>query len=64
MVEARRATFGDMWPYESKKNWKCKVKKLVEAGWCYDPSPDVSDGVTCFYCKLSLDGWEPKDNPL
>lgn len=38
--------------------------KMVEAGWCYDPSPEFDDGVTCFYCNLSLDGWEPKDNPL
>lgn len=37
--------------------------QLVEAGWCYDPSPEYDDGVTCFYCDLSLDGWEPKDNP-
>ena len=64
MIEARRATYGDLWPYESKKGWKCKVAKLVEAGWCYDPSADAEDGVTCFYCNLSLDGWEPKDIPL
>lgn len=38
----------------------------MEAGWCYDPSSDddVRDGVTCFYCNISLDGWEPKDDPL
>lgn len=38
--------------------------QMVDAGWCYDPSPEADDGVTCFYCNLSLDGWEPKDNPL
>lgn len=37
---------------------------MVEAGWSFDPSPDTEDGVTCFYCNLSLDGWEPKDDPL
>lgn len=37
---------------------------MVDAGWCCDPSPEAEDGVTCFYCNLSLDGWEPKDNPL
>ncbi|KAJ9640962.1 hypothetical protein H2199_005630 [Coniosporium tulheliwenetii] len=63
-VQARRATFQDSWPHETKKGWKCKVKKMVEAGWCYDPSPEYDDGVTCFYCNLSLDGWEPKDDPL
>lgn len=64
MADARKATFGDSWPHEHKKGWKCKTLKMVEGGWCYDPAPDVEDGVTCFYCGLSLDGWEPKDNPL
>ncbi|KAK4991540.1 hypothetical protein LTR50_001734 [Elasticomyces elasticus] len=64
LVEARKSTFADFWPHEGKKGWKCKVGKMVEAGWCYDPAPEVEDGVTCFYCQLSLDGWEPKDNPL
>ncbi|OCL05283.1 hypothetical protein AOQ84DRAFT_356028 [Glonium stellatum] len=64
MMEARRATFMDNWPHEDKKGWKCKIQKMVEAGWCYDPSPEYDDGVTCCYCNLSLDGWEPKDNPM
>ncbi|KAF2138039.1 uncharacterized protein K452DRAFT_277733 [Aplosporella prunicola CBS 121167] len=62
MTVARTATFLN-WPHEDKKGWKCKTKKMAEAGWCFDPSPDYEDGVTCFYCLLSLDGWEPKDNP-
>ena len=37
---------------------------MVDAGWCFDPSPDEEDGVTCFYCDVSLDGWEPKDDPM
>lgn len=64
MLEARKDTYGETWPHEGKKGWKCKMGKMVEAGWCYDPSPEAEDGVTCFYCSLSLDGWEPKDNPL
>ncbi|CAK1357524.1 Protein bir1 [Cercospora beticola] len=68
LYTARKQTFttGEGWPHESKKGWKCKVAKLVEAGWCWDPSPDGDepDGVTCFYCNLSLDGWEPKDDPF
>jgi len=28
MMEARRATFQDAWPHESKKGWKCKVEKV------------------------------------
>ncbi|KAK4504132.1 hypothetical protein PRZ48_005047 [Zasmidium cellare] len=69
MIIARKATFatGEGWPHESKKGWKCKIAKMVEAGWCWDPSAeegDGVDGVTCFYCGLSLDGWEPKDDPF
>lgn len=71
-ITARRGTFehNNEWPHENKKGWKCKIQKMVEAGFCHDPAPIVSgeeddgDGVTCFYCTLSLDGWEPKDDPL
>ena len=28
MIEARKATFGDRWPHEDKKGWKCKVKQV------------------------------------
>ncbi len=74
LIAARRGTFekGASWPHESKRGWKCKVGKMIEAGWCYDPAPaeaadmgeeEEADGVTCFYCNLSLDGWEPKDDP-
>lgn len=69
MVAARHGTFtfGGGWPHENKKGWKCKSAKMVDAGWCWDPNPEVdedNDGATCFYCDLSLDGWEPKDDPL
>ena len=70
LVAARRRTFehGAGWPHESKRGWKCKVSKMVEAGWCFDPAPsgeeEDGDGVTCFHCNLSLDGWEPKDDPF
>ncbi|EME83429.1 uncharacterized protein MYCFIDRAFT_81705 [Pseudocercospora fijiensis CIRAD86] len=68
LYDARKATFniGDGWPHENKKGWKCKITKMVEAGWCFDPSVEGEepDGVTCFYCALSLDGWEPKDDPF
>lgn len=63
LLSARLATFGTSWPYEKKRGWKCKSKKLAEAGWCMDPSMAGEDGTTCFYCNLSLDGWEPKDDP-
>jgi hypothetical protein len=28
MVDARKATFGGVWPHESKKGWKCKTKQV------------------------------------
>jgi len=36
---------------------------MVRSGWCYSPLPEADDCVNCFYCGLSLDGWEPKDDP-
>ncbi|GAB1319572.1 BIR-domain-containing protein [Madurella fahalii] len=64
MIEARKATFAGRWPYESKKGFKCKTKKLVEAGWKYTPSLDADDMTTCAYCQLALEGWESGDNPF
>jgi len=28
MIQARKATFADKWPHESKKGWKCKIKQV------------------------------------
>ncbi|EXJ87887.1 hypothetical protein A1O1_04814 [Capronia coronata CBS 617.96] len=64
ITDARRSTFALGWPHESKRGWTCKVEKMVEAGWHYAPTPESDDFVSCVYCKLSLDGWEPKDNPF
>jgi hypothetical protein len=64
LVQARTNTFAGLWPHEHKKSWKPKIKQMVEAGWAFDPSPADEDGATCFYCNMSLDGWEPKDSPL
>ncbi|AEO66367.1 uncharacterized protein THITE_67089 [Thermothielavioides terrestris NRRL 8126] len=64
MIEARKATFAGRWPYESKKGFKCKTKKLVEGGWKYTPSLDADDMTTCAYCNLALEGWESDDNPF
>lgn len=63
-VDARRATFSIGWPHESKRGWTCKIEKMVEAGWHYAPTTESDDFVSCIHCKLSLDGWEPKDNPF
>ncbi|CAK3761337.1 Hypothetical predicted protein [Lecanosticta acicola] len=68
MTAARTGTFmhGYGWPHEHKKGWKCKISKLVDAGWSWDPHAEgeEGDGVSCFYCNMSLDGWEPKDDPF
>ncbi|OJD18951.1 hypothetical protein AJ78_01063 [Emergomyces pasteurianus Ep9510] len=64
IVEARRATFGSMWPHDGKRGWVCKTEKLVEAGWYFCANEESDDFVSCAYCKLSLDGWEPKDDPF
>ncbi|KAI1981946.1 hypothetical protein LOZ51_000763 [Ophidiomyces ophidiicola] len=64
ITEARRATFGTWWPYDGKKGWKCKTEKMVEAGWYFCPNEESNDFVSCAYCNLSLDGWEPKDDPF
>ncbi|KAL1960835.1 hypothetical protein VTO42DRAFT_5818 [Malbranchea cinnamomea] len=63
IVEARRATFVS-WPHDGKRGWICKTEKMVEAGWYFCPNEESEDFVSCAYCKLSLDGWEPKDDPF
>ena len=62
--DARIATFESGWPHEAKRGWVCKIERMVQAGWHFAPTPESEDFVSCAYCKLSLDGWEPKDNPL
>ncbi|KAK3294309.1 uncharacterized protein B0H64DRAFT_425184 [Chaetomium fimeti] len=64
MIEARKATFAGRWPYESKRGFKCKTKKLVEGGWKFTPSVEADDMTTCAYCNLALEGWESDDNPF
>ena len=38
--------------------------KMADGGWYFCPSEKGDDLASCPYCNLSLDGWEPKDNPL
>ncbi|KAE9363597.1 BIR-domain-containing protein [Stipitochalara longipes BDJ] len=64
MIEARKATFSDKWPHETKKGWKCKTKQMVDSGWKYTPTMECDDMATCTYCSLMLDGWEPSDKPM
>ncbi|KAL4806580.1 hypothetical protein BDV18DRAFT_117858 [Aspergillus unguis] len=64
ITQARLATFGDSWPHDGKKGWLCQSEKMVEGGWFFCPNEESADLASCAYCKLSLDGWEPKDNPF
>ncbi|RKF75336.1 putative at hook domain-containing protein [Golovinomyces cichoracearum] len=64
ILEARKATFSDKWPHESKKGWKCHVKQMIEAGWKYTPTPESNDMVTCSYCNLALSNWGKNDKPF
>lgn len=40
------------------------ARQMVEGGWYFCPNEESNDLASCAYCKLSLDGWEPKDDPL
>ncbi|EPE31408.1 Inhibitor of apoptosis (IAP) repeat-containing protein [Glarea lozoyensis ATCC 20868] len=64
LLDARKATFGNQWPHETKKGWKCKTKQMADAGWRYTPTNESDDMATCNYCQLALDGWENCDKPL
>ncbi|KAE8378407.1 hypothetical protein BDV26DRAFT_281076 [Aspergillus bertholletiae] len=61
--EARLATFGTSWPHDGKRGWVCQSEKMVDGGWYFCPTEESNDLASCAYCKLSLDGWEPKDDP-
>ncbi|KAJ9483836.1 hypothetical protein VN97_g9561 [Penicillium thymicola] len=64
ITQARLSTFGTAWPHDGKKGWVCQSEKMVEGGWYFCPTDDSNDLASCVYCKLSLDGWEPKDDPF
>ncbi|KAI2744025.1 hypothetical protein DTO013E5_3291 [Penicillium roqueforti] len=64
ITQARLATFGTVWPHDGKKGWVCQSEKMVEGGWYFCPTDESNDLASCVYCKLSLDGWEPKDDPF
>lgn len=36
---------------------------MVAGGWYFCANEESNDLASCAYCKLSLDGWEPKDDP-
>ncbi|KAJ5161727.1 hypothetical protein N7492_007119 [Penicillium capsulatum] len=64
IAQARLDSFGSTWPHDGKRGWLCQSEKMVDSGWFFCPTDDSNDLATCVYCKLSLDGWEPKDDPF
>ncbi|KAJ5332825.1 hypothetical protein MYU51_009001 [Penicillium brevicompactum] len=64
ITQARQSTFGEAWPHDGKRGWVCQSEKMVEGGWYFCPTDESDDLASCAYCKLSLDGWEPKDDPF
>ncbi|KAJ5767318.1 uncharacterized protein N7511_004934 [Penicillium nucicola] len=64
ITQARTSTFGSTWPHDGKRGWVCQSEKMVEGGWYFCPTEESNDLASCAYCKLSLDGWEPKDDPF
>lgn len=62
--EFRKSTFGKSWAYDSKKGSNPTSDKLVNAGFIYSSLEDNDDSTVCVYCGVSLEGWEPEDDPL
>lgn len=59
------------WPYDDKrKNQRTKAKKyptseeLAANGFYMLGYEQKDDAVTCLYCGVSLEGWEPGDNAI
>ncbi|KAJ1917085.1 hypothetical protein IWQ60_007888 [Tieghemiomyces parasiticus] len=63
LERARIATFGPWWPHEDKRGWAVTVKKMAKSGYHFTPSIDSPDAASCVYCCLTMDCWEPKDDP-
>ncbi|KAL5514491.1 hypothetical protein ACEPAG_2580 [Sanghuangporus baumii] len=65
LEKARADTFGGKkwWPHEGVKNHGATSKKMAKAGFVYTPQSQGDDTATCFYCNLSLSGWDPEDDP-
>ncbi|KAA8913561.1 hypothetical protein TRICI_003165 [Trichomonascus ciferrii] len=60
---ARLDTFTH-WPHDRKKGWNPTSFNMAKAGFYFNPDNPDDDTASCTYCGLSLDGWEPKDEPI
>ncbi|KAL5477005.1 hypothetical protein ACEPAI_3192 [Sanghuangporus weigelae] len=65
LEKARADTFGrkKWWPHDGVKNHSATSKKMAKAGFVYTPQSQGDDTATCFYCNLSLSGWDAEDDP-
>ncbi|EJD05359.1 uncharacterized protein FOMMEDRAFT_165810 [Fomitiporia mediterranea MF3/22] len=66
LEKARADTFKGgkkWWPHDSVKNHGAASKKMAKAGFVYTPQKEGDDTATCFYCDLSLSGWDESDDP-
>ncbi|KAL5514163.1 hypothetical protein ACEPAG_2251 [Sanghuangporus baumii] len=65
LEKARADTFGGKkwWPHDGVKNHGATSKKMAKAGFVYTPQSQGDDTATCFYCNLSLSGWDAEDDP-
>jgi hypothetical protein len=52
------------WPHDKKKGWNPTSFNMAKAGFYFNPDNPDDDTASCTYCGLSLDGWEPKDEPI
>ncbi|PPQ65169.1 hypothetical protein CVT24_011032 [Panaeolus cyanescens] len=66
MEKARYETFqvGMGWIHDKEPNHGANSKAMARAGFVFTPDKPGDDIATCFYCDLSLSGWEPNDDPL
>ncbi|EJT99305.1 BIR-domain-containing protein [Dacryopinax primogenitus] len=64
MEVARHETFSEWWPHDNVARHKASSEKMAHAGFHYTPDARAVDLVTCVYCNVELDGWQPKDDPM
>ncbi|XP_061643451.1 baculoviral IAP repeat-containing protein 5b isoform X1 [Phyllopteryx taeniolatus] len=58
--DLREQSFAN-WPF--REDCKCTPEKMASAGFVHCPSENEPDVVSCFFCLIELEGWEPDDDP-
>jgi hypothetical protein len=62
--QTRIRSFGNSWPFDSLDGAKPISSKMVDAGFYHSLQEEDDDLAMCIYCGISLEGWEPEDDPL